>query len=140
VARLTADWGGSETATTAAWLHDTVEDCPPTSLEDIERLFGPDVARVVGELTDDKSLPKAERKRLQIVNAPKKSPEACLVKLADKTSNVGALSTSPPADWPDGRKRAYLDWAEAVIEALPHRPTQALAAFRAALAKARAAL
>jgi (p)ppGpp synthase/HD superfamily hydrolase len=140
VARLTAGWGGSETAVMAAWLHDTVEDCPPTSLDEIAGLFGADVARIVGELTDDKSLPKAERKRLQVVNAAHKSPEACLVKIADKTSNVSALRLSPPADWSRDRMRAYLDWVEAVMDALAHKPEGPLSALSVALSAARAGI
>jgi (p)ppGpp synthase/HD superfamily hydrolase len=140
VARMTALWGGGEAAVVAAWLHDTVEDCPPTSTEDIARMFGVDVARIVAELTDDKSLSKAERKRLQIENAPKKSPEASLVKIADKTSNVAALRISPPASWSVERRAAYLDWAEAVVSNLAHRPAEAVKGFEAALAASRAAL
>ena len=88
VSSLVEKWGGSEEAIAAAWLHDTIEDCPPTSYEDIVRLFGKNTAELVTELTDDKSLPKQIRKELQIENAPKKSPEAALIKLADKSSNV----------------------------------------------------
>ena len=60
-----------------------MEDCPSTSVAELESLFGKDVADIVAELTDDKSLPKADRKKLQIINAAKKSKEACLVKLAE---------------------------------------------------------
>ena len=49
----------------AAVLHDTVEDTE-TSFEELEQEFGADVANLVRELTDDKSLRKEERKRLQI--------------------------------------------------------------------------
>lgn len=140
VARLTAAWGGGEAEIAAAWLHDTVEDCPPTSHEEIEALFGAEIAAIVAELTDDKSLPKPERKRLQIASAPRKSPAACLVKLADKTSNVTALGLAPPVEWSAGRRLAYLDWAEAVVSALPHGPEEARVAFAGAVAAARAAL
>jgi len=60
---------------------------------DLEALFGKEVASIVAGLTDDKSLPKAARKEQQIVNAPKKSNEASLAKLADRTSNTGAIAT-----------------------------------------------
>jgi (p)ppGpp synthase/HD superfamily hydrolase len=50
------------------------------------------------EVTDDKSLPKAERKRKQVESAPKKSREAKLIKLADKTSNLRAVAHSPAPD------------------------------------------
>lgn len=59
----------------AALLHDTLEDTKTTRDELIDR-FGSDVADLVVEMTDDKSLPKQERKRLQIENAPKKSERA----------------------------------------------------------------
>lgn len=78
-------WGESEEAIAAAWLHETVEDCTPTSHEDLVTEFGDRVVGFVAELTDDKSLPKPKRKELQIENAAKKTPEAALVKLADKT-------------------------------------------------------
>ena len=119
VSYLVEAWGGSEEAVAAAWLHDTIEDCPPTSYEDLMSLFGKKVADLVAELTDDKSLEKQARKQLQIENAPKKSPEAALIKLADKSSNVGALAGSPPEDWSLERRLNYVRWASKVVEALP---------------------
>ena len=119
VASLVKNWGGSEEAIAAAWLHDVVEDCPPTNLTDMAELFGNRIAGFVSELTDDKSLPKQRRKELQLVNACKKSPEAALVKVADKSSNVGALAKSPPADWSLERRLNYIEWAIAVINELP---------------------
>lgn len=101
----------------AALLHDAVEDCE-TPRELIEELFGEDVATLVLEVTDDKKLDKAERKRLQIENASHKSPRARILKLADKLSNIRALSRSPAADWSIGRKLEYLKWARAVVEKL----------------------
>ncbi len=70
----------------AALLHDAIEDCEvPKEL--IVETFGKDVANIVAEVTDDKSLPRAVRKEEQIKNAAKKSPRAKILKLADKTSN-----------------------------------------------------
>lgn len=118
VAGLVEAWGGSEEAIVAAWLHDTVEDCNVT-LEEIEREFGSTVCGYVRELTDDKSLEKQERKKLQVINASKKSSGAALIKLADKTSNIGALKSSPPINWSTKRKVEYIDWAETVVSKLP---------------------
>ena len=129
VALLVTTWGGTHQEIAAAWLHDTVEDCPPTSLADLDEAFGREVASIVAELTDDKQLPKAERKRLQIENAPKKSASASLVKIADKCSNVGAIRTSPPASWSVERRLEYLSWARDVVSGLPHKPSQALSEF-----------
>jgi GTP diphosphokinase / guanosine-3',5'-bis(diphosphate) 3'-diphosphatase len=61
--------------------------------------FGEDVASLVEEVTDDKSLPKAVRKGEQIKTAPKKSLRAKILKLADKTSNLRAVAASPAANW-----------------------------------------
>ena len=129
VAALVERWSGSERAITAAWLHDTVEDCPPTSVADLELLFGKEVASIVAELTDDKSLPKAARKEQQIVNAPKKSNEASLVKLADKTSNIGAIANSPPEHWSLERRLEYIAWANTVVGNLPFLPAEGLSEF-----------
>ena len=140
VAEFVARFGGTETAIIAAWLHDTVEDCA-IRRDDIAAAFGEAVASVVMELTDDKSLPKAERKRLQIVNAPHKSPEAALVKLCDKMSNVRAVGMNPPLHWPLERKWAYVDWAVAVTDALPTTLSlNARAAFAATVQATREAL
>jgi hypothetical protein len=57
------------------------------------------------------SLVDRGRKRKQVESAPKKSREAKLVKLADKTSNVRAVANSPAPDWSVERRREYIDWA-----------------------------
>jgi len=99
----------------AALLHDTVEDTA-TSFEDLEHAFGREVADIVREVTDDKSLPRAERKRLQIEHAAQLSRRAQLVKLADKICNLHDIIVSPPTDWSTQRKREYFDWAKAVVD------------------------
>lgn len=81
--------------TQAALLHDTVEDTD-TTLEELEDKFGAIVARIVQEVTDDKRLPKQERKRLQVEHAPRCSRQAKLVKLADKLYNLRDLNTCTP--------------------------------------------
>ncbi len=102
----------------AALLHDAVED-QPVSRATIAAEFGEEVASLVMEVTDDKSLPKADRKRLQIEHAPHKSPRAAVIKLADKTSNMRALASSPPADWPMQRRQDYVRHAREVVAGLP---------------------
>ena len=118
VAALVVQFGGSDVAVMAAWLHDTVEDCD-VSFAELETRFGAQIAGFVAELTDDTALPKAERKRMHLVNAPGKTQEAALVKACDKLSNIRALAMSPPVDWSHDRKAAYLDWAAAVVDLLP---------------------
>jgi guanosine-3',5'-bis(diphosphate) 3'-pyrophosphohydrolase len=99
----------------AALLHDTIEDTE-TTLDELQRHFGKAIASVVMEVTDDKALPKAERKRLQIIHARTASRRARLVKLADKTCNLRDIAASPPAKWNLRRKRQYFDWAKKVID------------------------
>lgn len=101
----------------AALLHDTVEDTS-TTVEEIEELFGTKIRDIVIEVTDDKSLPSPERKRLQIEHAAKISYEAKLVKLADKICNLQDILASPPRKWSLQRKQEYFDWAKAVIDQL----------------------
>jgi len=101
----------------AAVLHDVVEDTPVGN-DDVAALFGDDVAALVAEVSDDKSLKKADRKIRQIETAAGKSRRAKLIKLADKTSNLRALVDSPPADWDIARRREYLNWARAVVDQL----------------------
>jgi guanosine-3',5'-bis(diphosphate) 3'-pyrophosphohydrolase len=101
----------------AALLHDTIEDTDTTP-EELRERFGRKVAAIVMEVTDDRSLPKAERKRLQVEHASRISREAKLVKLADKICNLRDMGESPPMTWPRSRKREYFEWAKRVVDAL----------------------
>jgi len=104
----------------AGLLHDTIEDSGVTAHE-LEQRFGADVAGLVVEATDDKSLPKETRKALQVETAPRKSPRAQILKLADKISNLRSLRDSPPADWSRGRRRQYCEWANRVVSGFTAR-------------------
>jgi GTP diphosphokinase / guanosine-3',5'-bis(diphosphate) 3'-diphosphatase len=101
----------------AALLHDTIEDTE-TTREELEREFGAHIAGIVAEVTDDKNLLKADRKRLQVEHAATISPEAKLVKLADKICNLRDMLTAPPANWPLERRVEYFDWAKEVVDQL----------------------
>jgi (p)ppGpp synthase/HD superfamily hydrolase len=119
VAMLVAEatGGNDPNLVIAALLHDAIEDSEvPAEL--IASMFGDEVASIVKEVTDDKSLPKEVRKNRQIEAAPHKSPKAKLLKLADKTSNLRAIAASPPADWSVKRRIEYVHWAEAVAKGL----------------------
>jgi guanosine-3',5'-bis(diphosphate) 3'-pyrophosphohydrolase len=116
VADLLATHSGGDTALVLAGvLHDTIEDTE-TTYEELKKEFGKTVADTVRECTDDKSLPKAERKRLQAENAKHKSDRARLVKIADKISNLRSTLKSPPADWDDARKLEYFVWSKTVVD------------------------
>ena len=98
----------------AAILHDTLEDTKTTKDELVER-FGAAVADLVAEVSDDKSLPKKERKRLQIVHAPMLSRHAKLIKLGDKICNVRDVANSPPKGWNRKRRLNYFKWSRDVV-------------------------
>jgi guanosine-3',5'-bis(diphosphate) 3'-pyrophosphohydrolase len=99
----------------AGALHDSMEDQGVTHAE-LVREFGKAVADIVQECTDDKSLEKAERKRLQIEHAPHKSTSARMLKMADKISNLNSILNSPPPDWSDTRKLEYFEWSKKVVD------------------------
>lgn len=101
----------------AAILHDTIEDTETTQ-EELIGLFGKDVTAYVIEMTDDKTIPKSDRKRLQILNAPHKSPGAKLIKICDKICNITDVTNDPPTHWDLNRRNEYLEWAKLVVDAL----------------------
>lgn len=117
VATILATRGAVADLTTliAAILHDTIEDTETTP-EELEERFGSEVRALVLEVTDDKRLPKAERKRLQVEHAPRRSGMAKVIKLGDKIANVRDVTATPPADWSVDRRREYLDWTEQVVQ------------------------
>jgi (p)ppGpp synthase/HD superfamily hydrolase len=112
-----ATQGGDPNLVIAALLHDAVEDSEvPRKL--IASTFGDEVASIVMEVTDDKKLSKAKRKKKQIETAAEKSVKAKLLKVADMTSNLRTIAASPPADWSVKRRLEYVDWALAVAGGL----------------------
>jgi guanosine-3',5'-bis(diphosphate) 3'-pyrophosphohydrolase len=99
----------------AALLHDTIEDTKTTH-DEIEIVFGPEIANIVAECSDNKTLDKLERKQAQVDKAAHVSTRAKLVKLADKIANVSDIDGAPPAGWSLERKREYFDWAKRVVD------------------------
>ena len=123
----------------AGLLHDVVEDTDTTS-EQIRDKYGALVADLVAEVTDDKSLGKKERKELQVEHAPVLSPEAKLIKIADKMSNVREIASDPPKKWGVTRRRKYFEWAERVVNAMGSVDPEMRLVFDKTLADARAQL
>ena len=118
VARLAAEAtnGTDDKLIIAALLHDVLEDqSMHVSYEMIVEKFGKEVADIVQEVTDDRSLPKAERKRMQVMHAPHLSTRAKILKIADKSANLESILKTPPLDWSIARKREYFDWAAQVV-------------------------
>jgi len=99
----------------AALLHDTVEDTNTTP-EELTEHFGKAISAIVMEVTDNKKIAKAKRKRLQIEHAAHASHQAKLVKLADKICNLRDIVSHPPENWDLKRKHEYFDWAKQVVD------------------------
>jgi guanosine-3',5'-bis(diphosphate) 3'-pyrophosphohydrolase len=91
----------------AAVLHDVLEDTS-TKPEEIEERFGVRVRALVEALSDDKSLPRRERRALVLAELPSTAAEAKLIKLADLGSNIKLL----PESWSYEHKLEYLEWSE----------------------------
>ena len=117
----------------AAVLHDVVEDTP-VGLDKIEAAFGAHVASIVDEVSDDKSLVASERKRAQIDHMPHVSPQAQLVKLADKISNLRGLIHAVPPGWTLLRAQGYALWCQVAMRSAAGINAQLEEALRATLA------
>lgn len=117
----------------AAVLHDTIEDTQTTPAE-LAAAFGERIAAIVAEVSDDKTLAKEVRKRLQIEHAPALSREARLVKLADKICNLRDVAHQPPASWSLERRAEYFDWAKKVVDGMRGTHAALEAIFDAACA------
>jgi guanosine-3',5'-bis(diphosphate) 3'-pyrophosphohydrolase len=70
----------------AAVLHDTVEDTE-TTIDEIRSVFNEDIAVMVSEVTDDRSLAKLDRKLAQIEKMRTVSCGARMIKIADKSGS-----------------------------------------------------
>ena len=107
-----------------ALLHDTIEDTE-TTWEELNQHFTPKAVSFVREVTDDKTLSKAERKRLQVEHAKTATHGARLIKMSDKLYNLRSLlGGSPPVWWDAKRIQGYFVWSKAVIDAACQSPSQ----------------
>jgi guanosine-3',5'-bis(diphosphate) 3'-pyrophosphohydrolase len=123
----------------AGWLHDTIEDTD-TSHDELAQRFGLRVAGLVEEVTDDMTLAKSERRRLQVIEAPKKSAGAKQIKIADKISNVRVRIFFEPSPEQKEELADYLAWAEQVVAGCRGVNARLDALFDEAVANARGTL
>jgi len=116
VANLVSEASGGADAelVAASWLHDIIEDTE-TTREELADRFSVRVAALVVEVSDDMGLPKDERRRLQVVSAPHKSPDAKLIKIADKISNIRGRIAPQPSEHECADLADYVAWAEQVV-------------------------
>lgn len=129
LAQILTDAGITDAATlSAAILHDVIEDTE-TTVDELRTAFGDEICDLVMEVTDDKSLPKDVRKRLQIEHAHQSSHKAKLVKLANKIANLRDIAISTPVGWEQARVIAYFDWAKQVVDTIRDTHTGLAALF-----------
>ena len=95
VAGFVMEYGGDVELAVAALLHDVIEDCPGTKIEDIEERFGARVAKVVHDCTDlmedDTPDQKSEwrvRKERYLLHMKQAEFDTQLVAVCDKLHNI----------------------------------------------------
>ncbi len=100
VARIVADFGLDDVTVAAALLHDTVEDTG-TTLDDIERSFGSDVAAIVDGVTklervqfNSREAQQAATMRKMLV-AMARDLRVLIIKLADRLHNMRTIAAMP---------------------------------------------
>jgi GTP pyrophosphokinase len=95
VTAIALEYGANEIEAISALLHDAVEDAGGTRrLKDIERQFGPAVARIVEGCTDTLKKPKPswlDRKKAYVAHVRGESQGTQLVSASDKLQNVRSL-------------------------------------------------
>jgi RelA/SpoT family (p)ppGpp synthetase len=106
VAAILTDLKLDDATIAAALLHDTIEDTDATRAE-IDRLFGPEIGRLVEGLTKLKRLDLVTKEAKQAENLRKlllaiaDDVRVLLIKLADRLHNMRTLGHRPP----DARRR-----------------------------------
>jgi (p)ppGpp synthase/HD superfamily hydrolase len=142
VALMLARFGLDDDVVAAGLLHDVVEDCPAWSIERVQTEFGPHIAGIVAQLTEDKSQSWSGRKQAAIEKVPHMSPEAASVKACDKLHNLHSLvnqlraAPDPEIVWSkfNGGRERTLSMSRDLVEALASRVDAKIAkALRAAL-------
>jgi (p)ppGpp synthase/HD superfamily hydrolase len=93
VSGLVLEAGADQEEAIAALLHDCVEDTDVT-LDDIEDEFGAVVALIVSEVSEDKSIPEADRKMAYVKSIENMSWSALRVSIADKLHNIRCYSVN----------------------------------------------
>ncbi len=96
-----------------ALLHDTIEDTD-TTRQEVEEIFGKDIADGVWALTGDPRLLKDYRLTDSLARIRQLPLEVGAVKLADRITNLQA----PPGNWTKSHIREYMYDAQQILKAL----------------------
>ena len=123
VAEIVAGLGLDTDSICAAFLHDTVEDCPDkTDLTELTRLFGSDVALLVDGVTKIKSINIEDKEEAQIESIRKmllamsKDIRVIFIKLCDRVHNMRTLYVKK-----DAKRRATALETMHIYAPLAHR-------------------
>lgn len=101
----------------AAMLHDVLEDTP-TTVDQLKELFGPDIVKLVLEVTDVSKPEDGNRKARKILDRAhlaKSSHHGASIKLADLISNTKSIVKNDP-----GFAKLYLAEKEEDLKVLTH--------------------
>ncbi|APR77810.1 Guanosine polyphosphate pyrophosphohydrolase/synthetase [Minicystis rosea] len=100
-------------AVMSALLHDVVEDTS-TTLDEIEKAFGPRVAAGVSALSKNPSLDKRAAMKDSLARILQQPPEIAIVKLGDRITNL----TPPPPHWSSAKIAAYGEEGQLILDTL----------------------
>ena len=87
VAELLSEEGFDETVVAAALLHDTIEDTT-LSLSEIEARFGPELAELVAEMTEDARIEPYPARKAEARSRAMRDRRAAAIYAADKLANT----------------------------------------------------
>lgn len=116
VGNIVSSMTNDEEVISAAILHDTIEDCMNITEEILSEKFGPRVASIVAQESEDKSKSWVERKNNTIQHLKEASREVQMVALGDKLSNMRDIDRDYPvhgdALWERFRMKSkdYIAW------------------------------
>lgn len=90
VAKIAKEYSLGEHIIAAAWLHDTMEDCPVVTFNYLEQTFGLEIAGLVHAVTDEVGKNRRERAKKTLPKIRQYGYPAVALKLCDRLSNVEA--------------------------------------------------
>ena len=121
VASLLSEEGFEEPVLAAALLHDVVEDTEATQ-EEIEQQFGPEVATLVDEMTEDERIEPYESRKAEHRERVSHDRRAAAIYAADKLASTRELADEDPADAPEQKLRHYRRTLETLAATYPDLP------------------
>jgi (p)ppGpp synthase/HD superfamily hydrolase len=120
VAELLSAEGYDEEVVAAGLLHDVVEDTT-TDVDEIEERFGPEVARLVREMTEDPHIEPYERRKEEHRERVARDRRVAAIYAADKLAGARSMRDEPGAV-PEPQLEHYLASLDELRERYPDLP------------------